>query len=248
MKANPEILASEFWAKTGATDDFPRNIEQAVALLLPLTIVKIPLLNVGLIQQWLKRRNLRASMPKDDCSLMGCLFALRGHGVVFIDGTDEPDEQRYTIAHETSHFILDYLIPRQHVIKVLGEQITNVLDGLREATPGERIDAILSYAQLGAHVHLMPRLESDKKYGLIEQIEDRADDLAFELVAPQTTRTPLIEKLIAQGINDKDKICNELAAFFGLPAHVFYHIASNIGRRRPVSFLEDALSSIRGRK
>src|SRR5439155_24692013 len=114
---------------------------------------------------------------------MGCLVANRGHGIIFVCGADPPDEQRLTIAHETGHFLKHYLIPRERVLEALGEAITPVLDGVREATPEERVLGVLSGVRVGAHVHLVPRQGAgDSRIAIAE---DEADDLGLELLAPR---------------------------------------------------------------
>jgi hypothetical protein len=67
---NPEALAHEFWVGTGLQDTFPRNIEYAIAMKLPLALVKLPQLNAQMIGQWLERRHIitpRASAFRLSC-------------------------------------------------------------------------------------------------------------------------------------------------------------------------------------
>jgi hypothetical protein len=154
---NPETLAHAFWAGTGLQDAFPRDIERAIAIKLPLALVKLPQLNTQVIGQWLERRRILTPLALDPRDLCGSLVAYRGYGIIFVCGADDQAEQRLTAAHEVAHFLVDYLLPRQQVIQALGEHMTEVLDGLRKATPAERASAILSHLRLGAHTHLLPR-------------------------------------------------------------------------------------------
>ena len=171
-------LARDFWAGTDLADTFPRPIEQAVALRLRLTIVKVSAVNVDIIRRWLRDRGRTTPLPDDPRDLMGCLVAQHGQGIAFVAGADPADEQRLTIAHEAAHFIADYLRPRQHVIEKLGPEIIPVLDGERPATVFERAAAILGHVRLGPHVHLLPRGgEEVESNSLIEAAEARADAL-----------------------------------------------------------------------
>src|SRR6266705_3738521 len=129
MTKSHEAIAREFWAGAGLPDKFPRDIEKAVALSLPFALVKLPRVTVPAIRRWLQARRLRAQVPNDRRELMGCLVAYRGLGIAFVCGADSDEEQRLTVAHETSHFLRDYLLPRQQIIRALGDDISDVLDG-----------------------------------------------------------------------------------------------------------------------
>jgi Zn-dependent peptidase ImmA (M78 family) len=249
INPSPDVLAREFWAGSGLQDSFPRNIEQAVAIKLPVAIVKLPQLNIRAVGRWLKQRRISTLLPFDQRDLFGCLIAHRGYGIIFVCGSDEPEEQRLTVAHEVAHFLRDYFWPRQQVIRALGEHISDVLDGLQAATPAERAAAILSHIRLGAHVHLLPRPGTDEDLDrIVAYAEDRADRLAFELLAPRECIMSFLQTLSAGETVNPENICAALAAYFGLPAYAFARIVQKMGQRRPVSFLEDAIRTIRGRQ
>src|SRR5207237_10778233 len=112
--------------------------------------VKMPQLNTKVIGRWLERRRIVIPLPLDQRDLLGSLIAYCGYGIIFVCGSDDPEEQRLTVAHEAAHFLVDYLHPRQQVIQALGEHMVEVLDGLRKATPSERGAAILSHLRLRA--------------------------------------------------------------------------------------------------
>ena len=246
---SPEILAKEFWSGTGLQEIFPRNIEQAIAMTLPLAVVKMPSVTTGAVRKWLKNQHVSASLPEDKRDLMGCLVAYRGHGVVFVCGADDPSEQRLTVAHEVGHFLADYRLPRQQVIQALGERIAEVLDGFRQATPAERANAVLSHVRLGAHVHLLPRRGTDEDSdACVGYAEQRAHQLGIELVAPHERIMRLWGKFGTQGMTNSKEISSRLAAYFGLPENAFCRISEKINRRRPASFLQDAISTIKARQ
>jgi hypothetical protein len=245
ISLSPEELAREFWAGTNLQDTFPRNIEQAIALKLPLGLVKLPLLTIGAVRRWLEKRQILIPVSTDPCDLLGCLLAYRGYGFIFVSGSDGPAEQRFTIAHEVAHFLVDYLWPRRQVIQALGEDITEVLDGLRPATPAERAAAILSHLRLGAHLHVLPRPGTDEDQdSVVASAENRADRLALELVAPQKYIRSFLQNLFAhQAINPHDARA-ALVAHFGLPAYAFDAVTRRMKRYRPTSFLAEVRQAI----
>jgi hypothetical protein len=244
---NHELIAREFWQGTGLADRFPRDIEKAVALKLPLALVKMPRVTVPAIRRWLEARYMRAQVPYDRRELMGCLVAYRGFGIAFVCGADPEDEQRLTVAHETSHFLRDYLLPRQQILHAMGEQIADVLDGKRPPTPAERASAVLCHVHLGAHVHLLPRHGQDEDSDpIVGHAEDRADLLGLELVAPQEQISALLRA--ARGASQSAQaICATLAGHFGLPTNAFTRIVGVTNKPRIISFLEDIRSALEGR-
>ena len=242
---NPETLAHAFWAGTGIQDAFPRDIERAIAMKLPLALVKLPQLNTKTIGQWLERRLILTPLPRDPRDLCGSLVAYRGYGIILFCGADDPAEQRLTVAHEVAHFLVDYMLPRQQVIQALGEHMTEVLDGLRKATPAERASAILSHLRLGAHTHLLPRHGQDEDKGGVAAAEDRAERLACELVAPQERVHAILRDLSGHATVDSEHACSVLAAYFGLPPYTFDDIFRTINQRPPVSFLADMREVLR---
>lgn len=255
---SPETVAQTFWVGTGLADRFPRDIERASVLQLPLALVKLPQLTTQSIGQWLQQRRLlmplarlrrhRAyPLPLDRRDLLGSLVAYRGYGIIFVCGAADPAEQRLTVAHEVAHFLVDYLLPRQQLIQALGEHITEVLDGRRRATPAERAAAILSHLRLGAHTHLLPRpSHNEDAQWRVAAAEDRAERLARELVAPQACIRALLRDLTRRAPVDAEDLRAALAAYFGLPPYAFDEIV-RIAQQRPVSFLDDLREALRRR-
>src|SRR5262245_55476854 len=136
---------------------FPRSPNISVPSQLPLAFVPIEELTTVTLARWLTARRIVYKVDGPSRRLHGALAARGGCGIVFIDSTDSVEEQRFTSAHETAHFIDDDLVPRRIALKVFGEKIRPVLDGKRAPTPGEALSAVLNRAPLGVHVHLMAR-------------------------------------------------------------------------------------------
>lgn len=247
-----ELLAQQFWTRTGLPESFPRPIERAVSRSLPLTIVKLPEVTVRRIEQYLAQRGLCGPLPRDDRDMMGCLFAYRGHGIIFVCGADDPSEQRFTIAHDAAHFIMDYLGPRETIVRELGDGLLDVLDGRRPATVAERSMALLRRVQLGPHIHILPRRpwhagastnDASFESQHIQTAEDRADALGLELVAPRQSVYQMVTQFAADYPRPEHQ-CDLLGAYFGLPPHVFMALLSQLRPKRAPSFLELAAAKL----
>lgn len=242
---NLTILAADFWADTDLADTYPRAIEQAIALKLPVTVVKLPVVTVRSVTRWLRDRAVTPKFPSYDRDLMGCLYAHGGHGFIFLCGADGPEEQRFTQAHDTAHFLVDYWWPRLQVVRELGPSVADILDGKRVATAAERASAILGHVRLGPHWHLLPRAgrgpEDDPR---VAPVEDRADALGLELVAPYHSVRQLLQDLLAARIDDQSA-CGALGEHFGLPAYLFRPVVAAARLARVPSFLDDSLRGTR---
>lgn len=88
-----------FWQRCGETENFPRTLERSIALALPLCLVKLARLKLNVIESWLARRRAPFQFNCQSRAVRGCLVAFGGQGLVFVDGADQVDEQRFTIAH-----------------------------------------------------------------------------------------------------------------------------------------------------
>ncbi len=185
----PHIVstAKNFWIERGEKQSPPFDISQAVSLVLPVDIVTLSNLSLKRVQLWLADRKMSFEFDEEDRSLHGFILTHKGLGLIFINGTDDIAERRYTTAHEASHFILDYFQPRQQAIKKLGKSIQEVLDGVREPTDDERIDGLLSSVSIKPYSHLMEKSGDGSFYNAtIFNAENDADALAAELLAPHS--------------------------------------------------------------
>lgn len=177
--------AEEFWSMFAQPPSPPRDLNRLVSYHFPISLVSLPQLSIRQVERWLLQRQAPYQFLCANRELCGCIVAARGHGLLFVDADDSIDEQRFTVAHEVAHFLLDYDAPRRRALTFLGERIRPVLDGERFPTAAERIDAVLASVKLGIYVDMMLR----DAQGAIDQesilrAEDRADRLALELLAP----------------------------------------------------------------
>lgn len=185
IKPHIARIAKEFWLKTSPKGTFPFDICGAVSLALPLDIISLSELSLKKIVQWLGKRNLNLNIDADDRFLHGFIITFRGSGFIFVNGTDLEEERRYTVAHEASHFILDYKQPRDKTIKKLGKGIEDVLDGYRDPTVNERIDGALTAVNVQPYTHLFEKVGDGSFNSMVVfDSENNADSLALELLAP----------------------------------------------------------------
>jgi hypothetical protein len=205
-----------FWRAAGAIEPFPRELEEPAAWGLPVAIVKLPRLWMIDIQCELRHYGVAWTAPADaPLRLSGFMLARRGSGFLFIDGSEPACERRYSLAHEIAHFLVDYHLPRQRAIDMMGPAIRPVLDGERPATLAERVHATLAAVHIGRYEHLVRR---DEIY--IPSLEDRADAVAVELLAPEEQVWHRVRGWInALSVEEaQPRVRKLLASEFGLPA------------------------------
>ncbi|MBI4497316.1 MAG: hypothetical protein HY689_05400 [Chloroflexi bacterium] len=228
-----ERIAQEFWAAAGGPEPFPRRLEGAVLWALPLMVAKLPRLWVRDAEAWLRARGLPFCAGGPDRPLHGCLVAYGGSGCVLLDGTDPADEQRFSLAHEVAHFLLDYQEPRRRAVQRLGRSLLEVFDGRRPPTATERIDAILCQAPMGAHTHLMERRpDGVLGCGPVADAEAQADRLALELLAPDAEverRVALSGRPVAFAAGRRHLVA-ALTTDFGLPQAVAASYGAGLAR------------------
>lgn len=217
-----EHVAGLFWELARQTPSYPVPLEDVVGWAFPLAISHVPGLSVQYVRAWLQANGILYTVTKENRRLRGCLFAYRGNGVIFLDSTDPADEQRFTLAHELAHFLLDYWLPRQRTLETLGEPIQEVLDGERAPTTEERLHAVLANTSLGVLSHLMERPDVGIPTAVVLEVEERADQLALEIIAPanllidgrdvNSQTVPYITRL--------QTLVTTLKTSFGLPSSV----------------------------
>lgn len=227
-------IAERFWLDAAGASEFPRNIERAAIYALPLGIVLLPRLWISDLINWMDQRGLRYSLQGNDRPLRGCLVAYSGRGLIVINGQDSQDERRFTVAHEVAHFILDYICIRNRAVESLGGHTLEVLDGIRPATFEERINAVITDASIGVHIHMMDRTrEGDISQSSILKAEDNADMLALELIAPtKAILSKLSSKERASFRELMDYTTQSLKFEFGLPDSIVdlcaYHFVDSL--------------------
>ncbi len=214
--------AEDFWNSVGSELPYPRDLERIISRGFPLSVISLPHLSVLSIESWLQFQNIPFRFLCQDRSLCGCIIAVRGNGLIFVDSRDAEAERRYTIAHETAHFLLDYLYPRRHALELFGDLIRPVLDGERLPTQIERLDAVLSGARFGTYFDLMPRsMKGGLDQGSILRAEEKADRLALELLAPAEHVLSQIDHKETATPFERTRLATQvLTSMYGLPISV----------------------------
>lgn len=224
MEAWLEVAAERFWAAAGGPEPFPRPLEGSIALALPVMVVRLPRLGLFSAARWLSRNGSPFNLTgiagvSGDRRLRACLVAFDGNGCILLDGADPADEQRYSLAHEAAHFILDYQQPRRLAEQRLGGAVLAVLDGRRPASDDERVGATLASVALHPHLHIMERGPTGVEQAAIVRAEHDADRLALQLLAPQDAALTILPR--AGRFADRVALGTAaLAAAFGLPVAI----------------------------
>jgi hypothetical protein len=212
-----EAVASEFWKRSGILPEYPRSVEPAVFVTCPIAIVRLPRLRLWKAIEWLNRKGIPHARTGTDRALHGYIAARGGSGVVLIDGSDAEDEQRFTVAHEVAHFLYDYLRPRAVAVRAFGKHITEVLDGLRPATAGERLAGVLRGVPLGFYSHVRDRRGDEEVEEEHFDVEDKADQLALELLAPLADVLTFMRK---EALDSPEDVHQALTQRYGLPTAI----------------------------
>lgn len=224
-----ENTAQEFWVLAGGAPSYPCDIKTAITWTLPLEVYAIPGLCLKDVLAWTQRVNITLRIWGRNRRLHGCLIAYRGKGTIFYDAGDAEDEQRFTIAHELAHFLLDYQAPRQRAVKILGSSILPVLDGDRPPTRAERLHAVLSTVNLGVMSHIMERPDEGLPTNVVIDIEDRANRLALELLAPVSRATAKIAPPIKDNVPTARHSPGEPRGFKARLAYLTQHLIADYG-------------------
>lgn len=214
--------ALEFWENAGG---YSPDLEEAALLTFPLSIERLDNLDINRAQDWLLTHGFPAPglAQISNRSLRACLVALGGErNLILLETTDPISEQRFSLAHEIAHFLLDHLQPRELINRQLGSAGLEILESKRTPTLQERVAAILSGTKLKPYRHFMERNKGDfnQETGRVEQ---RADLLAVELLAPVELALPLAREILggASSFGNKlAKLTNTLETRFGLPLPV----------------------------
>ena len=147
--------------------------------------------------------------------------------MIFVDGTDPFPEQRFTIAHEVAHFLIDYWQPRNRSIQKYGQAILEVFDGHRGPTLDERIYAVLQGFPLGTFTKLIDRggQGEDERTWFAE---NHADQMALALLAPPDDALSMISASGKTYLDRKLETVEILISKFGLPRPIAIYYAAEL--------------------
>ncbi len=190
-------LAQGFWDEAGG---FNSELETAIVMTMPIVPAPISQLTVYKVLDWVSQKGVQLAGLESvrNRPLRACLIA-RGAPNNFIiwDDSDPAADQLFSLAHELAHFLLDYEQPRQEALQRLGPQVLEVFDNGRTPTIAERLHGLIAGVQVRPQHHFMERAaQGDILSRQVLEIEDRADILALELLAPQEKALLLVQAAI----------------------------------------------------
>ncbi|WP_375758173.1 ImmA/IrrE family metallo-endopeptidase [Corallococcus exercitus] len=192
---------------------FPRPIVADAQKVLQVSFVSLDEVTVHTVRAYLSRRGWKSMPEGDDRNMHGCIVALRGTAFLFYSRKDPLEEQRFTAAHELAHFVLDHLVPRQKALRFFGDSILPVLDLQQLPTPEQLLTSALDGVPMKPQIHLMERDDlGDIHTGDVLRVEQRADRLAFEWLAPEAVATQVMKQ------GPREERAARLQRAFGLPS------------------------------
>lgn len=223
---DPEQALQRLRLFLGADDRTILEFEQVLPQQFPVALCVLPNLSVSAVRSWFQIHQLPFPMSLEQQpgrQLHGAIIARRGGAVIFLNGTDDACQRRYSLAHEAGHYFMDHLFPREDLSKRFGARVLEAVDGFRPPTPDERVLAILNRTSLVLHAHLF---ECDGSDGTGRaRAESRADTFALEALAPHRCLLSLLPDLVAHS-SEVPRIVHVLETVFHLPhsvAEVYAH-------------------------
>lgn len=222
--------ADWFWKRAGGRSDFPIDIGYAAMCALEVYVEEVADLTTDAAVYRSGHFNTHSPENIGERRIHGCLIVGRSGAAILVEKNDDEAQKRFTIAHEAAHFIVEVRRLQERAACKLGHDFTDVLHGLREASPTERIDVWLHNVRTDAFVHFMDRTPSGE-YGCVrtKDAERLADDLAVEILAP---RSALIESLSSFGRMDFSEslltVRHVAERRFGLPTEIAERYANRV--------------------
>ena len=222
--------ADWFWKRAGGRSGFPIDIGYAAMSALEVYVEEMADLTTGAAAS--RNVGIGSRVPEkiDERRIHGCLIVGRSGAAILVERNDNEKEKRFTIAHEAAHFIVEVRRLQERAACKLGHAFTDVLHGLREATPNERIDAWLHNVRADAFVHFMDRTPSGE-YGCVRtrDTECLADDLAIEILAPRLALMESLSSFGPMGFSESLITAQCIAERrFGLPAEIAERYANSV--------------------
>ncbi len=210
-----EDLATKFWQGLDLADMFPRPLEEIILQQQQIPLISLDRLSPRVINNWFSKRNFSFPFETKERRLNGCFLACRGHSFIFVDDSLGEADRRLIVAHEFAHYLTEFLYPRRRAIRCLSESVVDIFDAKRTASPGEKLAAALTGISLEVYVHYMDRSEEGTYSEATTAVEEIANVLALELIAPWRSVLQDAKQVYSQpGVDDFVHILEEQ---FGVP-------------------------------
>lgn len=184
LKFDPRPIAERIWREVGYKPTHPRDLIRPMMETFDVAVILVPKLSISSVNQWLAERGRQPLRNHKQRALRACLLARRGSGLIFLDGSMDHDERRYAVAHELAHFFAHYLEGRRRAVARYGDKILPVLDGERLPSVAERVSEVIQNVPLGPFDDFLIRDDFGMPSAAIADMENEADLIAMELLAP----------------------------------------------------------------
>lgn len=188
MTAKPQIerIARKFWATTQAEFRYDYDIVKAVESSLNVHLIRMQQLNPTKIISWLASHNMDIPFESKATHLNGALLIKNDNVIMFIDAAENAVQQRYTLAHQVSHFLLNYQMPKERAIMTLGKEIAQVLSGNTEASVTQLVQSTVSNITGNVYTLLIEKWDESTSFDWeLLRTKDPAVSLTLELLAPR---------------------------------------------------------------
>lgn len=230
-KPQIERIAREFWSTVEPAYRSNFDIVSAVDASLTIDLVAVKQLSLRKIESWLASRTITIEIDVNDRSLHGALL-IRGNSVLmFVEDAEDELQQRFTVAHEVSHFLLDYQVPKERAILALGKEIEDVLNGNLPANNTQLALSVIKGINIDPYTFLIEKTGNGSFLNWANfNSENEADYLALELLAPRT-------KVINETVSSTKRLTYSqftrnslelLKGKYGIPAEIARQYASEL--------------------
>lgn len=185
-KPQIERIAREFWLTVDQEYRDGFDIVNAIDTSVFINLRRIKELSLKKLEEWLKEMTDQEEFNIDDRHLHGALI-IKGPSIfMFVEASEDEVQQRFTVAHEVSHFLLDYHLPKERAILALGKEIEDVLNGNLPPSNIQRTLSAIKGVDIAPYSFLIEKTGN----GSFENwsnfnAENEADYLALELLAPR---------------------------------------------------------------
>ncbi len=230
-KPQIERIAREFWSTVDQVYRDSFDIVSAVDASLIIDLVMIKELSLQKIETWLAERTISIEFDVNDRGLHGALMIKTGSVFMFVEDSQNEIQQRFTVAHEVSHFLLDYHVPKEKAILALGKEIEDVLNGNLAASNPQLALSVIKGITIDPYTFL---IENNGNGSFLSwsnfNSENEADYLALELLAPRA-------KVINETVSSTKRLTYSqftrksqeiLIGKYGIPSEVARQYASEL--------------------
>lgn len=200
---------------------FPRKMDGVSRALNVFVEDEIRGLTYDKVDAWLARLEGRRAHAYVKRHMHGCMVPDEDRGYIFCDGADPIHVQRFTVAHELGHYVLEHLLPRQRALRAFGKPALKIFDGGKQPPAADALYSILSDVSLRPSSFMDRNAQGEPDRGEIDEAEYRADRVAFELLAPEEYVLPKLKGL------PRAQAVAVLESEFGLPdtkARAYAHL------------------------